>query len=101
MVKTIKNGAFFKFGGTVENCVHLGAGLFCPSNTAEAFIKEYNKAIKKATRAKVKEYGAERIIRHALVDFEGNLADTLVYLSNYNFPEEDIVKVYKKLKINW
>ena len=101
-----KYGTFFAFSDKQFNeqkkdgvkYVSLGAGMITPKDTADAMLKELDKAIDTA-QAKDKELNSkEQIILRELINYECfyvcSPAEAIENLKPYNYTESEIIEVY-------
>ena len=108
------NGAFFAFGKNQfdekkkegVNYVSVGSGLLCPKENAKKVLTEFERIFDDAVRQQVKEFGAEKIIRHEYFNHEtqitGDTDQVIAVLGTHKelFPElftdEIVLEVCRK-----
>ena len=101
-----KYGTFFAFSDKQFNeqkkdgvkYVSLGAGMITPKDTADAMLKELDKAIDEA-QTKDKELNSkDQIILRELINYEcfytGNITDARERLEAYGYTADEIRQVY-------
>ena len=77
-----KYGTFFAFNRAQfdersendKKYCRMGCGLFCPTESVDALLDEFNHVEKKAMIEKVEKCGAEAIIRHEYFNHESHIA---------------------------
>lgn len=107
-----KTGAFFAFSTEQFNeakkegvkYASLGAGLICPSENVETFIKEFKAISKEAIKQDLEDNGRETIIKRELYNYECfyicDIAEAVKALKKYGISEQEVKEVYNVEKEN-